>query len=92
MKIRDLFESTFPILGKTYKLRTDPALGDWSGTIVRVERGPRGIGKNMQYRASYGKGNWEVDWIDQDMFDGAAEVDEPEGLRHEGGHPPPDDE
>lgn len=73
-----------PEVGKCYKLRRDPMLGDWSGLVVLVEKGPRGAGDDQQYRASYGSGAYEVDWIDTIMFDGSKEVREPPGLRYKG--------
>lgn len=59
-------------IGTSYLLRQDPKLGDYSGTIVDVEAGPRQ--PNNQYRVSWGKGNYDVDWINSEFFAGARPV------------------
>ena len=62
-------------IGKTYRLRDDPALGDYSNSKVFVEAGPRNSNTpSEQYRVSWGRGAFDVDWIDANMFDGSIEI------------------
>lgn len=64
------------LIGSVYRLRDDDkALGDYSRSIVLIEAGPRGAGRSTQYRVSWGKNSWEVDWINIDLFDGATKID-----------------
>ena len=57
-----------------YQLRNSPLLGDWQNSIILVEAGPRGTKNTVQYRASFGKGSADVDWIDLHMFEGAIRL------------------
>jgi hypothetical protein len=84
MKMAELFEATFrPQIGKCYRLADKPEHGDYAGETVFVETGPRNAGlPSEQYRVSTGPNNYDVDWIDTSMFDGAVEVDEPPNIRY----------
>lgn len=63
-----------PQIGKAYILSDNIKLGDYRNNEVYVETGPRGSGQSLQYRISYGPGNYDVDWIDAWMFDGCKEL------------------
>lgn len=63
-----------PEVGATYRLAKNPQLGDFSNLKVEVEKGPRGSGADEQYRVSYGKGMYDVDWIDTWMFNGSKKL------------------
>lgn len=63
--------------GNRYQLRTDPddpELGDYSGSIVLVEAGPRGEGSTEQYLVRWDIGPYDVDWINVDLFEGCKIV------------------
>lgn len=80
----ELLESNIimPIIGKFYRLRNDPKLGDYSGGIVEIENGPRNIGlPNEQYLVNWGEGtHWSYhDWIDTTLFINSVEVERPNG-------------
>lgn len=59
-----------PIIGAKYQLRSSPELGDYSGSTVVVETGPRNEGSEEQYRVAWGSGVCDVDWIHTTMFEG----------------------
>ena len=63
-------------VGKTYKLASDPALGDYAGSVVDIVKGPRSPNTpDEQYCVSWGVGAHEIDWIGTSMFTGAKEVE-----------------
>lgn len=73
MKLSEIIQRVTPVIGKTYTLRNDKKLGDYSDFTVTVEAGPRNAGTDSeQYRVSWGTGSYDVDWIDTFMFDGAT--------------------
>jgi hypothetical protein len=57
-------------VGRTYVLRSDKALGDYSGSTVTVEKGPRNPDK-PQYRVTWSEDPYDVDWIDLSLFEEA---------------------
>lgn len=64
-----------PKIGSTYKLSNDKTMGDYAGDVIKVETGPRNGGTAAeQYRVSWGKGNYDVDWIDTWMFNNSEEM------------------
>lgn len=64
-----------PEIGATYRLRNDPGMGDYAGSEVVVETGPRSAGTpDEQYRVSWGPGSHDVDWINTTMFEDSIKI------------------
>lgn len=61
-------KKVIPKVGKFYKIANTKGNGDYAGEVVYVETGPRGSGDNRQWRVSWGQGDYDVDWVDLELF------------------------